>query len=533
MKQRRSIIFLTLFYLLLTIFIQFKTANAAPVTISPELKAAFTRLNTLGAEMTKVTDDLKSKLFESKSRQSGDVRQLITKYSTDATPVRQWDNSQIDSAQAALDNAFNNLTDLDGSIKATLSDLERLINESSLPDSILDRHRAFIAEYETTFSELNILYEETRLSQMDLITKKDGLVRMPKGASQDKVARSTIQSNVTKILNTLNVLSTSDVNVDVNDPERPPFGENVFMKERKPRTGGTHVPQYLAPQMSTSPTAQPAMGIMSAPSQPISGARGSESMAPPQADALTQTIDTEMIQELTDLATTLNHDPIKIYEWVLNNIAFQAYYGSAKGAGKTYYDRAGNDFDTASLLIALYRESGIPCRYVYGTVRLTAAQANNMFGTDSAVTAATILARGGIPVTWDGFEMLVERCWVEVYVPYDNYRGNQGAPGGDIWLPLDPAFKEYSYTGIDVAKDAIPDWKVFWRDFFESGVTQETAVDIYESKIAEYLYSNYPGVTIDDVIMTRTIIQKSRGILPTSLPYPVESIHEEYRIRKR
>ncbi|MFC1855137.1 transglutaminase domain-containing protein [Thermodesulfobacteriota bacterium] len=528
MIKRCTVIFLTLFYLLLTIFIQYEKVNAAQVTISPELKSAFDRLNTLGAEMTKVTDDLKSNLTESKGLQSGDVRQIITKYSIDAQPVRQWDNNHIDSAQVALDLAFNELTALDESIKAALSDLERLIGESSLPNSILDRHRAFIVEYENTFAELNILYEDTRLSQMDLITKKNGLSRIQKSPDQDKAVRSTIQINVSKILTKLNANTTSNIDVDENDPERPPSGQNVFMKERKPKTGGTHIPLYLAPQMSQTPTAQSGMGIMSAPSQQISGARDSGSMTPPQADAFTQTIDTEMIQELTDLAATLNHDPINIYEWVLNNIAFQSYYGSAKGAGKTYYDRAGNDFDTASLLIALYRESGIPCRYVYGTIRLTAEQANNMFGTDSAVTGATILSRGGTPVTWDGFEMLVERCWVEAYVPYDNYRGNQGAPGGDIWLPLDPSFKEYSYTGINIAEQAIPDWKAFWSEFFENGITQFTAVDMYQDKIAEYVALNLPDKTIDDVKFTRTIVPENLEMLPLSLPYDVESIHEDY-----
>ena len=44
-----------------------------------------------------------------------------------------------------------------------------------------------------------------------------------------------------------------------------------------------------------------------------------------------------------------------VYEFVANDIEFQPYYGSLKGAVATLESRSGNATDQASLLIALLR----------------------------------------------------------------------------------------------------------------------------------------------------------------------------------
>jgi transglutaminase-like putative cysteine protease len=43
----------------------------------------------------------------------------------------------------------------------------------------------------------------------------------------------------------------------------------------------------------------------------------------------------------------------------------------------TLWTRQGNDFDQASLLIALFRAANIPARYVYGTVEIPIEKAMN------------------------------------------------------------------------------------------------------------------------------------------------------------
>ncbi len=54
--------------------------------------------------------------------------------------------------------------------------------------------------------------------------------------------------------------------------------------------------------------------------------------------------------------------------YVQNDIHFEAYTGSLRGARGTLWSGAGNSLDQASLLISLLRAQGIACRYVRGTL---------------------------------------------------------------------------------------------------------------------------------------------------------------------
>ncbi len=59
-----------------------------------------------------------------------------------------------------------------------------------------------------------------------------------------------------------------------------------------------------------------------------------------------------------------------MYEYVLNNVDYVPYLGSLKGATLTYLDRSGNDYDQASLLIALLQAAG------YTTATYNSGQVN-------------------------------------------------------------------------------------------------------------------------------------------------------------
>lgn len=67
-------------------------------------------------------------------------------------------------------------------------------------------------------------------------------------------------------------------------------------------------------------------------------------------------------------AQELGHDPVRIFQFVRDEIGFESYRGSLRGARGTLWSKAGNALDQASLLIALLRASGIPARYVRGTL---------------------------------------------------------------------------------------------------------------------------------------------------------------------
>jgi hypothetical protein len=75
-------------------------------------------------------------------------------------------------------------------------------------------------------------------------------------------------------------------------------------------------------------------------------------------------------------AAALHNDPQQMFSFIRDQIGYQAYSGSLRGARGTLWSKAGNALDRASLLIALLRASGFTAQYVQGT--LTTAQAQSL-----------------------------------------------------------------------------------------------------------------------------------------------------------
>lgn len=66
--------------------------------------------------------------------------------------------------------------------------------------------------------------------------------------------------------------------------------------------------------------------------------------------------ETKLTGDMATLAETLG-TPAGVFKYVLNNYKTEFYYGSRKGAIGTYEECGGNDYDQASLLIALWFEN--------------------------------------------------------------------------------------------------------------------------------------------------------------------------------
>lgn len=77
-------------------------------------------------------------------------------------------------------------------------------------------------------------------------------------------------------------------------------------------------------------------------------------------------------------AAELGRDPARIFAFVRDQIGYEAYKGSLRGARGTLWSKAGNSLDKASLMIALLRASGIPARYATGI--LGDAEARTLIG---------------------------------------------------------------------------------------------------------------------------------------------------------
>ena len=127
----------------------------------------------------------------------------------------------------------------------------------------------------------------------------------------------------------------------------------------------------------------------------VSGERSIEAVEDTAVDETTVTA--RVTPGIEELAAELNYDAKEILSYVRNTIDYQPYYGSVKGSVGTYWEKAGNDFDQSSFLIALLRASDIPARYVAGEVTVPIDMAMNWVGTENPEVAVKVFSRNGIP----------------------------------------------------------------------------------------------------------------------------------------
>ena len=108
------------------------------------------------------------------------------------------------------------------------------------------------------------------------------------------------------------------------------------------------------------------------------------SNATPAATLSTLTVPAGTLDSTPDANTTdpyiqeeaakLDYDPTNIFNFLHNDIAYNSYDGSLRGARGTLWSGAGNALDVASLGVALLRASGIPSQYVSGSLSFSQAQ---------------------------------------------------------------------------------------------------------------------------------------------------------------
>lgn len=257
------------------------------------------------------------------------------------------------------------------------------------------------------------------------------------------------------------------------------------------------------------------------------------SSPPPNQADLEPTIDVQFTDDIIDLADQLDHSPVKIYEYMKDNFEFEPYLGSRKGSHVTLIHRSGNDYDIASLLIALLRVSDIPARYATGIVEMPPDRAENWLGIEDGIKAVSILYHVGMEAIGvsDGDQIVAIQCrrvWVEAYIPYTNYRGIRKDETGKMWVPLDCAFKQYDYqAGIDIPKEMAFDAKAFIDDYI-STFHDDSPVELFKQKIVDYLAVHYPGLAYEKILRTKAIHLENLGLIPGSLPYKLVAKDGEF-----
>lgn len=263
---------------------------------------------------------------------------------------------------------------------------------------------------------------------------------------------------------------------------------------------------------------------------------------------LAATVEVTLSDAVKAKAAELGYDPVQVYNWVRNSIEWVPTWGATQDADLTLSARRGNAFDISSLLIALLRASGVPARYVHGTIDVPAGKFKNWVGGFQAVAAASdFAASGGIPVTniVRGGKIAIvrmEHIWVEAAIDYEPSRGavNRSA---DSWVQMDPSYKQYQYfSGMDMERITGISGQQLAQDYVDSGSISPTGEWVQgfdpsalenaqtgaEEKINDYITANPPNANTDQVMGGREIIPRNVPVLPAAIPNDIVVIGARY-----
>ncbi len=257
------------------------------------------------------------------------------------------------------------------------------------------------------------------------------------------------------------------------------------------------------------------------------------------ADPTGNTFHPELVAKANELET-----PLRMFEFVHDQIEYEVYYGSKKGALGTLWSGRGNDLDQASLLIALLRAKNIRARYATGWVNVPMEQAKSWAGTLDTANTKNLF---GVSYCWNpaqnppaldcgpgqfsvssDVQIRLKHAWVEVEASAA-YRGRAVGASDLLWIPLDPSWKQKDYQpgiagiplGDAVTSGTCPAGTIcFDYDAYYSKRDPRLATEIWESQILEWLeQSPYTGAAVTDIPYDGPIRSLALEVLPLSLPF--------------
>jgi len=434
----------------------------------------------------------KGKAKEQQQNKAEGAEERFSRLTEELTVLLADPNANVESKKRRLISGKGEIDALDVDIRKQFAETEQRLKDAKLPAEILARHTIMVKHYEVNLAELKGNVERVEKSS-DKKEVEEALQKMRQHL--DKVKAHTKSNSL--------------------NPKRLPHRQ-LKVQKREPRIERKEFQKDLKKAAHADLNGR---RVLVASTDSLAGLLTSDDLA--------ETAEVQLTPEIKAKAQELGNNPVKIYEWVRNNFEYESYYGSLKGAQQALLERSGNDFDQATVLIALLRSASIPARYVYGTIEVPIETVMTLFGVKDANTAANIVASGGIPAkaAMSGGRIksiLMEHVWVEAYVSMYPSFGAKNGPA-NAWTAIDPSMKEYnSYTSTDISKIVPFDESGYLRT--QSKIPPSLS---YLFALEGYRSANYQG-GIQDMLYLKGIKEKQFGILLGSLPYKVVTVGSKF-----
>lgn len=391
-------------------------------------------------------------------------------------------------------------------VQAEFADTEELIARKKLPEVIKQRHAEAKAKFEA----------EAAAFDADLSAALE--------ATDEAVEQQKAEAALRRLEGSQLGRSQQEF-----DPNNLP---NSTLKPDRTRTPKTSTEAFQAALLASEPAAQFAQAGEFDFSQ-LPGAN--------DPSYLEDTTEVVLTADIQAKAEELNHNPVEIYNWVRNNVHWLPTWGAIQDASHTLSSQRGNAFDIASLTIALLRASGIPARYVYGTIDVPEEKFRNWAGGFQSLEAALDFASaGGMAVTavtsgGRATKVRIEHIWVEAAIDFVPSRGVRNR-SADSWAAIDPSFKQYEFLdGLDVLEVAAVDPAQLADSFLASGTLNGSDASITgfdasilhsaqaqaRTAIEQHLTETQATLTVGEVLGGRRIVQQAAPALAIGLPNSV------------
>jgi transglutaminase-like putative cysteine protease len=331
------------------------------------------------------------------------------------------------------------------------------------------------------------------------------------------------------------------------DPSHLPMQALKPQRDHEPRLT---VQEFRQANLASQPEVQPESTVLPASAGALPGADDPAFLAPTTEIVLTPAVQ--------DRANALERNPVKIFAWASDHLEWNPGWGALQSAEHTLGSGRGNAIDLASALIALLRASGIPARYVHGTVEMDAERFKLLVGNfESAAAAIDYASASGLPIAAVGSggriaRVRFEHVWVEAAVDFYPSRGAVNRVP-DHWVGLDPAIKraESLATPDYLALSGVPaeaamrafaasgtaDVEAGWVQGLDGAALKQALTPTAEASaqvgaaLQAFLQGNYGAsdtTTVGQIAGGLKVTPRTDSMLPATLPYGVLVVGARY-----